>query len=343
MSGTWYSDASTDENQIVSSRVRLARNIRKYPFGQMLSKEKAQRMIAETVSAVKNGRTALDKLYHSISLGDFNETEQKVFLEKHIVSPEFIRNGKPRGLLLKDDENVSIMLNEEDHIRIQTITPGDSLDAAFELAGRMDDLIEESVEYAFDKDYGYLTSCPTNTGTGLRASFMIHLPALEKTGQLKNLMPAISKFGVTLRGTHGEGTEPMGAMYQISNQITLGKSETDIIAVLQNVTKTVTEREASLREKMLSQHRQDMENNICRAYGLLVYSKKISLKEAMDLLSEIRLGYVTGLLGQKKPVKRIYQIMIEIQPGHLQRMAGAELNEGEMDAWRAEYIQKAFS
>lgn len=343
MSGTWYQDAKIDEGQILSSRVRLARNLKKYPFRQMLKADGAQKMILETMCAIKNDRTALSPLFRTLEISQFNETEQKVFVEKHIVSPEFLKNKLPRGLLLKEDENVSIMLNEEDHVRIQTITAGDDLSTAFELAGRIDDLIEESVEYAFDKDYGYLTSCPTNTGTGLRASFMIHLPILEKTGQLKNLLPAISKFGIAIRGLHGEGTESMGGIYQISNQITLGKSEQDIVDSLQNVTRNIIEKEKWMREKMLEQHRFDMENNICRAYGILAYGKKISAKEAMDLLSEIRLGYISGLLDLPKPNKCIYQIMMEIQPGHLQRMAGQELSEQSRDSMRAEYLRKLFS
>jgi protein arginine kinase len=342
VSQVWYQDKQTDEGQILSSRIRLARNIRKYPFRQRLSAEGAKAMIQETLNAVKNERTALSTQYREIDIAQFTATEQKVFVEKHIVSPEFLKEEVPRGLLLKDDENVSIMVNEEDHIRIQTIAAGDGLNAAFELAGHMDDLIEESVEYAFDKDYGYLTACPTNTGTGLRASFMIHLPILERTGQLKNLLPAISKFGIALRGLYGEGTESQGGIYQISNQITLGKSEQEIIQGLQNVARNVINKENLLQTKMLEQHGADIENNIYRAYGILAYGKKINAKEAMDLLSEIRLGYLTGLLELPKPAKCIYQIMMEIQPGHLQRIAGKELSEAERDVMRAECLRNMF-
>lgn len=343
MNATWYNDPQTDEQPILSSRIRLARNVSKYPFRQRLNPDGAKRMVLETTCAVKNDRTLLGQMYRQIDITQFNETEQRVLLEKHIVSPEFLRGSLPKGLLLKDDENVSIMLNEEDHIRIQTLFAGDNMDAAFELAGRIDDLIEESVEYAFDKDYGYLTSCPTNTGTGLRASFMIHLPVLEKTGQLKNLLPAISKFGIAIRGLYGEGTESMGGIYQISNQITLGKSEQDIIQGLQNVTKNVIDKENWLRDKMLQQHRADIENNIYRAYGILSYGKKIAAKEAMDLLSELRLGYTTGVLELPRPNKSIYRIMMDIQPGHLQRMAGRELSEQERDVARAECLRKIFA
>jgi protein arginine kinase len=295
-------------------------------------------MVRDTVNSVR-----VTHLFHPpIDIESISEIERSVFLEKHIVSPEFLKNDLPRGLLLTEDANASIMVNEEDHIRIQMIAAGDGLNESLETANHIDDLIEESVEYAFHTEYGYLTACPTNTGTGLRASYMIHLPMYEKTNQLKNLLPAISKFGITIRGIHGEGTESMGGIYQISNQITLGKSEQDIINGLKNVTKNIIDREKHLCETVLEQKKEEIENNVYRAYGILSYSRKINIKEAMDLLSEIRLGYLTGLLGTPKPGKRIYQIMMEIQAGHLQRMAGEELDEKSGDYARAEYLRKLF-
>jgi protein arginine kinase len=340
----WYQDERTDQGQILSSRIRLARNVRKYPFQNKLTAEDARRMVHETTDAINNDRQAVNRLFHPpIDINSISDTEQKVFLEKHIVSPEFLKNDRPRGLLLASDQNVSVMVNEEDHIRIQTISAGDGLDESFVLANRIDDLIEESVEYAFHKDYGYLTACPTNAGTGLRASYMIHLPFLEKASQIKNLLPAISKFGITLRGIYGEGTDSMGGIYQISNQITLGKSEEDIIRGLQNVTKNVIEREKAMQEKILAERRVDIENNIYRAYGILAYSRKVTRQEAMDLLSEIRMGYICGLLDLPHPNKRIYQIMMEVQPGHLQRMAGEELDEAACDEARAKYLRELFA
>jgi protein arginine kinase len=339
----WYQDERTDQSQILSSRIRLARNVRKYPFHNKLTAEDARRMVHETTDAINNDRQAVNRLFHPpIDINSISDTEQKVFLEKHIVSPEFLKSDKPRGLLLAADQNVSVMVNEEDHIRIQTVTPGDGLDESFVLANRIDDLIEESIEYAFHKDYGYLTACPTNAGTGLRASYMIHLPFLEKASQIKNLLPAISKFGITLRGIYGEGTESMGGIYQISNQITLGKSEEDIIRGLQNVTKNVIEREKAMRDKILGERRSDIVNNIYRAYGILSYSRKMTKQEAMDLLSEIRMGYLCGLLDLPRPEKRIYQIMMEVQPGHLTRVAGEEMDEAACDEARASYLREMF-
>jgi protein arginine kinase len=317
---------------------------RAIPAGQNFDKPESPKGLNGSPAADKTDvKQNRNKLFHApIDIASITETEGRVFLEKHIVSPEFIKSELPKGLMLTEDANASIMINEEDHIRIQTITAGDGLDESLEAANRIDDLIEESVEYAFHAEYGYLTACPTNTGTGLRASYMIHLPMLEKTNQLKNLLPAISKFGITLRGIHGEGTESMGGIYQISNQVTLGKSESEIIHGLKNVTRNVTEKEKMLCKTVLEQRKPDIENNIYRAYGILAYSRKINTKEAMDLLSEVRLGYISGLLGLPRPAKRIYQIMMEIQSGHLQRIAGEELDESDRDYARAEYLRKIF-
>lgn len=338
----WYTDSATDSSVIISSRIRLARNYRKYPFLIMMKDEDASKMIDETVGSIKNDRTKLAEHIQFIDIKNKTDLEKKSILEKHVVSPEFLRNKKPNGLLLQDDEKISIMINEEDHIRIQAISPGEDIDSAWNLADKIDDLIEETVEYAFDKDYGFLTSCPTNTGTGLRASFMIHLPMLEKTGQLKHILPAISKFGMILRGIYGEGTEPMGSIYQISNQLTMGKTEEEIISSLKNVTKQLIEKENLIRQKALSEMRFDIEDRVYRAYGVLSNCRRISGKEAMGLLSDYRLGYICKLSDIKKTELCIYNIMMNIQPGNLQMSAGRELNEHERDIARASYLRKIF-
>jgi len=339
MISPWYQDAVTDEGQILSSRVRLARNIKKYRFQQKLTPQDATQMVQEAGAAI----TRSGAKFHKMDIQALGETEQKVFQEKHIASPEFIKGNLPRSILISEDQNISIMLNEEDHIRIQSIQAGDKLADSLVLANQIDDLIEESVEFAFHPEYGYLTTCPTNTGTGLRASYMIHLPCLERSDLLKKLLPMISKLGITLRGLYGEGTAPMGSIYQISNQTTLGKSEEDIIQGLQSVTKTVIQQENQAMDKMLTAHRDDAENNIYRAYGALAYSRKITAKESMDMLSLIRLGYMTGLLDKPRPPKKIYQIMMEVQPGHLMRMAGYEMAEAERDTARANYLREIFN
>jgi len=338
MNTAWYQDPKIDEGLIISSRVRLARNVKKFPFRSKLGEEQAREMILDTTSAIVENAQDDFRVINPVE-----KIEGRMFIEKHCISREFVKSEMPKGLLLKDDHNISIMINEEDHIRIQTLSPGDDIDASWELANKIDDLIEEYVEFAFDKDYGYLTACPTNVGTGMRASFMIHLPVLERTGQLKNMLPAIGKFGIAIRGIYGEGSESMGGIFQISNQVTLGKSERDIIRGLQSVTKNVIDKENWLREKMMDKHNLDIDNNIYRAYGIMAYSRKATVKEAMDMLSEIRLGYAIGILDLPKPSKTIYQIMMEIQPGHLLRASGSEeLSDLDLDIARAEYLRSVF-
>ena len=335
----WYQETLTDETSILSSRVRLARNIKKYPFKRKLTPANAAEMTAEVIGAA----TLSHCYFHQLDVLGISETEKKFFLERHILSHEFIKDNLPKGLLISESENISIMINEEDHVRIQSIEPGKNLTDAYKTAVQIDDLIEERIEFAFHTDYGYLTSCPTNTGTGLRASYMIHLPCLDKSDTIKTLLPHIAKFGVTLRGTYGEGTAPMGSIYQISNQTTMGKSEEDIISNLQNVTENVIGQEKKALEKILSTRREYLEDSIYRAYGILSNCRQISAAEAMNLLSDIRMGYLTQILDKPKPQKQIYQVMMEIQPGHLQRRAGTEMTDQERDIARAKYLRELFA
>ncbi|MDR1540008.1 MAG: protein arginine kinase [Clostridiales bacterium] len=332
---TWHSEAKADETPIISSRVRLARNIKKYPFLSRITPEQSKMMIRETTDRLSNH-------FEFIAFDQKSDAEKRFLLERHIISPEFLKITKPKGLLMQRDEKISIMINEEDHIRIQAICAGDDIDSVWDTANKVDDLLEENTEYAFDKDYGYLTSCPTNTGTGLRASFMVHLPMLERTGQFKSVLTAVSKFGMTIRGIYGEGSEPMGHIFQISNQITMGKSEEDIISSLKRITSQVIESETRFQEKALSERRISTADRIYRSFGTLRYARSLSGKEAMEHLSSIRMGYMMKILDAPKPDLTLYQIMMDIQPGNLQLIKGRELNEIERDIARAEYLRGIF-
>lgn len=335
----WYENMNVDSSPIISARVRLARNIAKYPFSIKLHETQAQQVVQETVQAIKNDRSAIGDTFTYVDMAAKNDLEKHVLLEKHIISPELLKSGSNKGVLIQNNETVNILVNEEDHIRIQAIYPGDQIDETLDMANKIDDLIEESIEYAYDKDFGYLTSCPTNTGTGLRASFMLHLPMLEKTEQLRNVMANLSKFGMTVRGIYGEGSESLGSIYQISNQLTLGKSEEDIVASLKNVTRQIVEKEQDLMEKGAKMQSLDLVDSIYRSYGILTNSRKISAKEAMYLLSNIRLGFNAGILDAPKPDKTIYHIMMNIQLGNLQTNIGKPLSNMERDIARADYIR----
>ncbi|MCI8804545.1 MAG: protein arginine kinase [Clostridiales bacterium] len=336
----WYDSSETDENIVISSRIRLARNIKKYPFSQKLSEEQALKLIEEVKASIKNANTYFGDSFDFININEKSNAEKYSLLENHSISHDLMDKDKPAGVLIKDDETISIMINEEDHIRIQTVFPGYNIEKAWDIADKIDNLIEENIDYAFDENYGYLTSCITNVGTGMRASFMIHIPLIEMFGHVENLSQAISKFGMTLRGIYGEGSEPLGGIYQISNQVTLGKSEKEIIEALKNVTNQIIEQEKELGNSLLKERKTELEDRVFRSYGILSNCRKISSKEAMKLLSDLRFGIITGMLNLKNKDINIYSIMMNIQPGNLIKYMNKSGNPDERDIQRASYIRE---
>lgn len=327
---------------IISSRVRLARNLKKYNFHNKLSNGDAEKMINDVKNSILDSRTIFGEQFKYIPVNTLGANEKFAMVEKHVISPELMKSNKPCGVLVKDDETISIMLNEEDHVRIQAIAAGDSIDEAFDLADKIDNLIEESVEFAFSEKYGYLTSCPTNVGTGLRASYMMHLPELEKTGQIKNVVQTIAKFGITVRGIYGEGSEAMGSIYQVSNQVTLGQSEADIISNLKKVAAIIVQREKELQKRAYESRKDDVEDRVWRSYGILKNARKLSGKEAMRLISNLMEGRNMGVEGLPKCTVGLAELMINIQPASLQVANRAEMTPMERDKYRAEYIRKMF-
>ena len=337
----WYEDRASDEGIVISSRVRLARNLKKYPFPEIMNETQTKQMIDEVKDAIVNERTPISKDFEFIEVNSLPALKKKELMEKHIISPVLLSKNEKCAVLVKNDETVSIMLNEEDHIRIQTVFPGENIDKAWDLADKIDDLIEESVEYAYNEKYGYITACPTNMGTGLRASFMMHLPFIERAGQMKNLLEAISKFGVTIRGIYGEGSEALGSIYQISNQVTLGQSEQEIIKNLKNVVKFVKDRELKIRESHMKNEKVETEDRIYRSLGIIQNARKISGSEAMKHLSNIREGYLLGLSDIPKVNETIYNIMINVQPGNIQLSSNTN-DVNKRDEARADYLRRTF-
>ncbi|WP_058486912.1 protein arginine kinase [Defluviitalea phaphyphila] len=337
----WYED-SLDTDIIVSSRIRLARNYKKYPFAVRLSSSEAEKMIEETKNAILEGNTVISKDFQYISIFRKPPIDKRAMMERHIVSPELVKKTEPCGVLLSNDESISIMVNEEDHIRIQCIAAGKNIEKVWDLADKIDDILEEKIDYAFDEKIGYLTSCPTNVGTGMRASYMIHLPALEWSGQLQNIFNAIGKLGFTVRGIYGEGTEAEGSLYQISNQITLGQSEIEIIENLNNITLQIEEQEKQIREKILREREAELKDKIYRAYGILRYARTLSTKEAIALLSDVKMGFEMGILEEPKPKISFYEFMMYIQPANFQKIIGTDLNSKQRDIKRAEFIRERF-
>ncbi len=339
----WYEQEESQNGIIISCRIRLARNIKGFPYSLKLGDNEAGKMIALVKSAVLREVNPIDASLHYIQINALGTAEKLSLMESHKISPILLQKKQECGVIINDSETINIMLNEEDHIRIQSILPGDNMDRAWEIADSVDNMIEREVEYDFSERYGYLTACPTNVGTGLRASFMMHLPVLEKTGQIKNVIQAISKFGITVRGIYGEGSESMGAIYQISNQMTLGQSEQEIICNLKNVASLIMEQEKTLRSNLLRERRLDFEDTVYRSLGILKTARKISVKEAMEYLSSVRLGIQLSILEESLREKNIYKIMMRIQPGNLQSLFDSGFSPEKGEEIRAEFIREQFN
>lgn len=338
----WYNIDSSNNGIVISSRIRLARNLKKYPFSMKINDEQSALMIEDIKKSVSVSQNLLDEELEYIDLNKLSRIDKISMAEKHIISTDLLKKEKPTALLLKKDETISVMLNEEDHIRIQIILPEDNMDKVYTLSNKIDDLFEENLDYAYDINYGYLTSCPTNVGTGMRASYMLHIPLIELTGQTRQITQFINKFGLTVRGMYGEGSEPQGGIYQISNQITLGKNEENIISNLKTVVNQIIEQEQKLRQSLISENYITLEDQVYRAYGLISNAKVMTLEEAMRDLSYVRLGYETGVLEEPLPTSNIYSIMVNIQPANLIKYSGKDLKEAEMNIVRAEFIRNQF-
>lgn len=335
----WYNNDSKKSDVVISSRIRLARNLANYPFSSKLSETQANDLIDEVNKFSPVLEDKLSKKMNTCTLSSVASNEKVALIERHVVSPELVGKKQTTGILVSEDEKISIMINEEDHLRIQSITNGMNLDEAYRVADKVDDTLSENLNYAFHDKYGYLTCCPTNLGTGIRASYMLFLPAICISKGISKLAEDLSKFGVTLRGTYGEGTKTIGYMYQISNQKTLGRTEEEIIVALNNIVDQVVTKERNQREYLIKNNFHQIEDQIHRSYGVLKYARKLSSNDALTLLSQLKLGIDTNLI-QLEDRCNIYELMVNTQPGNLQHSAGEELDELQIDRYRAEYIQK---
>lgn len=340
----WMEGTGPYAQVVISSRVRLARNLVEAPFPHMQS-EATGRQVLEKVREAANDPEVQRQIgrLHFAALEELSPLDRQILVEKHLISPQHAKDqGPERGLVLRDDEAVSIMVNEEDHLRIQVLFPALQLEEAWELASRVDDVFESRLNYAFDEKYGYLTCCPTNVGTGLRASVMVHLPALAMTHQASRVFTALSKLGFVVRGLYGEGTEAKGHLFQISNQITLGPREEEIIGNLTAVSRQVIEQEELGREELRKEGLAQVEDMVYRSYGILTNAYIISSEEAMIHLSNLRLGLAMGLLKNVDP-KKLNELLVETRPAFLQKKAGREMDAFHRDLKRAEIIRNALA
>lgn len=333
----WYLETGPQGDVVLSTRVRLARNIADYPFPCKLSPEQSAQVIEKAHEALLSSSSATASEFDFIDMSKLTPARAMSLSERHLISPEFAKNRTGRALMLFKDESVSIMLNEEDHIRIQVMMPGMQLDKALEQANRIDDLFDEKLHYAFSENLGYLTQCPTNLGTGLRASVMLHLPALEQTGAFSNLAGAVTKLGLVLRGTFGEGSKVKGSIYQLSNQVTLGISEKQAIDNLAAVANQIINQELAAREAFKKMGTA-FEDKIWRSYGILCTARQLSTEEFMSLISNVRLGSTLKVLDVG--LETINELINEVQPSTLTSNAGRNLDPHKRDELRAKIVRE---
>ena len=291
----WYEKAGSDADVVISTRIRLARNLRDCPFPGVMSAEQRDQVIDRISDALSKANFPGDQKIDVLKNDDLSNIRLLDLLQKHIISSEFATDDHVRALALSRDESISIMIGEEDHLRIQVMGEGLQLQSCYELADRLDDLLGESLAYAFDNELGYLTHCPTNLGTGLRASVMLHLPALEHSGMIGQVVNTVSKLGLAIRGSYGEGTQAIGSLYQLSNQVTLGITEKDAIGNLQSIANQIIATEREARKTIASQT--EFDDKIYRTFGILKYARKIGSNELTNMISLLRMGISMGIIG----------------------------------------------
>lgn len=335
----WMSQQGPDSDIVLSSRIRLARNIEAFQFPTISSNEESKEIVDIFGSRFLEQSYDTIGKFELLKMNELQPIEKRVLVEKHLISPHLAEDSSFGACLLSENEEISIMINEEDHIRIQCLFPGFQLTEALQVANGLDDWIEQNVDYAFDEKRGYLTSCPTNVGTGLRASVMMHLPALVMTQQINRIIPAINQLGLVVRGIYGEGSEALGNIFQISNQITLGKTEEDIVEDLKSVVQQLIVQERSARDALTKTSKIQLEDRVHRSFGVLAHSRIIESKEAARCLSDVRLGIDLGFI-KNVSSNILNELMVLTQPGFLQQYAGGALRPNERDIRRATLIRE---
>lgn len=331
----WLETTGVDEDVVVSTRIRIARNIKEYKFPNLIGNEDSDALTEDIKQALK----IVGEDYQFYSNRSLNEVERNVFVEKHLISPNLSRKVDKGSFFVRKDERTTIMINEEDHIRIQVLFPGLNLEEGWQICTDIDDELERNINYAFHEKFGYLTACPTNTGTGLRASVMLHLPALSMIGQINNVMESLRKMGLTVRGLYGEGSKALGNLYQISNQTTIGEKEEDTIKKINKIVYQIIARERNSRKYLLDKDGVELEDKIFRSLGILNYSRVISTLEAMNHLSNVKLGTDMGIIKHIKS-KQIINLMLDIQPASIQNIQNENIEDKQVDILRGETLRK---
>lgn len=336
----WYVQTGKDSDIVISSRIRLARNIKGIPFTTKCKTEDLEKVI----NIMNNEVNSLGYGLKLFRMDKIDNVTKLSLIEKHLISPEFVAKTENsitqnlKAILLNDDENICIMVNKEDHLRIQVFSAGLDLENLKNLIVEIDEKIDEACHYACDRKYGYLTTCPTNVGTGMKASVMVHLPALTITGNINKVLQIVNSFGMNIRGLYGEGTQSLGNIYQISNNQSLGLTEDEIVKNLNIITSKIIEQER-LARKNLTKEPLELEDRICRSYGILTNARKLTSEECLKLWSDVKLGMDLGIIEGLTDLK-VNKIRINSQSGNLQKYLGNNLNAYERDIERPKIIKQ---
>lgn len=328
---------ANNEDLVISSRIRLARNLSKVPFPHKLDQEKSRKVIGLVENALYTSDSTKEQ-FKTNYLWEKSENDRQMFLEKHLISKNLIENSSKSAFIIDKCETISVMLNEEDHVRIQCITAGLNLEEVYDISNKIDNLLEKNLDYAFDEKLGYLTACPTNLGTGLRASVMLHLPGISLSNQISGLLNALGQIGMTIRGLYGEGSKALGNIYQISNQVTLGRSEEEIMGNLKALVSQIINQEKLVRKKLMKDSSYELEDKIYRALGILRSAILLNSNECLKLLSYVRLGVEMGII---KDVSKstLNSLLVEIQPANIQSKYDKVLSNRERNYNRAKLVR----
>ncbi|MEZ6072346.1 MAG: protein arginine kinase [Pirellulales bacterium] len=334
--GEWLKGSGPESDIVMSSRIRLARNLADFAFVGRLSRGDLSSIRDLVRARLVEGGQCDHWMYFDVEALD--DLERQLFVERQLISREHAEAEGPRAVAVCADERASLMINEEDHLRVQVMHSGLDLESAWEHINAIDDEIEAHVTYAFKERLGYLTACPTNVGTGMRVSVMLHLPALVITRQIERVFRSLQKISLAVRGLYGEGSQAMGDFYQISNQITLGRSEQELVRQVGDVVPVIIQYERQAREALVREGRKTLLDRVSRAYGILRTAQKISSEETMHLLSSVRMGVNLGLIGDLE-IATLNELFLRTQPAHLQRLSGSVLDTADRNIERARYLR----
>ncbi|OGV35897.1 MAG: protein arginine kinase [Lentisphaerae bacterium GWF2_45_14] len=334
---SWLADSGPEDDIAISSRIRLARNIEKTPFPMAASVEILENTLSIIMHAVRKSASFPDVI--EFELEKVSDLERRLLLERRLISRELLACKKGSGLSVSKDETFAVMINEEDHLRIQAMKPGFQLHEVWSDINGIDDALSREIPYAFDSEIGFLTSCPTNIGTGMRASVMLHLPGLALSGQINAVVHGVSKLGLAVRGIFGEGSDNLGNLFQVSNQSTLGESEEQIIDKLINVIRQIINHEKNARQTLLEKKQNFLLNHVGRAYGILKHAYTISSEETLNSLSALRLGVDMGMFSSVD-IHVVNELFLTVQPAHLQKYAMRELESADREIYRAALVRE---